>query len=124
MTNFLIKYSSPDCGLCHRMGLHDTRVAQELGLEFEQCYPQITPDDPNTILFKEYIAAIADTRPRSEECKDCDGPIYGWPTYLLVSKVGGSAVVRAKYQGAAPKAKFREILLELIKGLSNQDKSS
>lgn len=30
----LLKFSSEDCGTCHRMSHYDASVAEELGLEF------------------------------------------------------------------------------------------
>lgn len=104
------------------MSFHDAKVAKELGLEFEECYPEVSPNDPNTVLFDQYVTTITASRQRSPalsaECADCDEPAYGWPTYLLVSKQGETASVLAKYQGAAPKAKFREIISELIQAAS------
>ena len=34
MTKSLIKFSSEDCGTCHRMSFFDSKVANELGIEF------------------------------------------------------------------------------------------
>ena len=30
----VIKFSSEDCGICHKMSFYDEKVAQELGLQF------------------------------------------------------------------------------------------
>ena len=34
MTQALIKFSSEDCGTCHKMSFYDAKVAKELDLEF------------------------------------------------------------------------------------------
>jgi hypothetical protein len=95
------------------MGFHDYRVAEELGLSFEECYPEDFPNDPNSRLFAEYVVTSAGEE-ESGDCLDCDKEVYSWPTYLLVQRSESGSTVRAKYQGAAPKARFREIISELI----------
>jgi len=30
----VIKFSSEDCGICHKMSFYDQKVSQELGLQF------------------------------------------------------------------------------------------
>ena len=34
MSLSVIKFSSEDCGLCHKMAFYDQKVAEELGLQF------------------------------------------------------------------------------------------
>ena len=34
MGRAVIKFSSEDCGICHKMSFYDEKVATELGLEF------------------------------------------------------------------------------------------
>ena len=34
MTKAVVKFSSEDCGVCHKMSFYDAKVAKELDLEF------------------------------------------------------------------------------------------
>jgi len=34
MERAVIKFSSEDCGICHKMSFYDQKVSQELGLQF------------------------------------------------------------------------------------------
>lgn len=100
------------------MGFHDYRVAEELGLSFEECYPEDFPNDPNTRLFAEYVLADSEEK-EVAECLDCYQGVYAWPTYLLVQRSESGSIVKARYQGAAPKARFREIVAGLIEKALN-----
>lgn len=101
------------------MGFHDYRVAEELGLDFEECYPETSPNDPNTQLFADYVRITGEEQ-AAPDCSDCVQSTYGWPTYLLVHRTEAGTRVWGRYQGAAPKAKFRVIISELIKSIGNQ----
>ncbi len=34
MSRAVIKFSSEDCGICHKMSFYDQKVSEELGLQF------------------------------------------------------------------------------------------
>jgi hypothetical protein len=81
----VLKFSSEDCGTCHRMSHYDAKVAEELGLAFVSVMLQY----PN----KEGM---------------------GWPTYLVVSDVHADFVVHGELKGGMPKGDFRERLQSLL----------
>jgi hypothetical protein len=81
------------------MAFHDAAVAEELGLAFEECYPEKEPASPLAKVFSEYVAEDAS---------------FGWPTYVLVERTEYSIHPLARYQGGVPKAKFREVVRHLI----------
>ncbi|MCP9849569.1 thioredoxin family protein [Cyanobium sp. Morenito 9A2] len=92
----VIKFSSEDCGTCHRMAHYDAKVAAELGLEFVSVMLQ----DTNT--YRKYRPVLLSQYPSK------DG--MGWPTYLVVSDPEGSFEVHGKVKGGLPKGEFRERL--------------
>lgn len=99
MTLKLVKYSSHECGLCARMAFHDSSVASEFGLDFEECYPESDPGSELSALFNQYVAT---------------DELYGWPTYVLIIQTPDELKPLGQFQGAAPKARFREIVRRLM----------
>ena len=96
----VLKFSSEDCGTCHRMSNYDAKVAEELGLTFVSVMLQ----DTNT--YRRYRQVLLRQYPNK------DG--MGWPTYLVVSQLeeeyGGEFVIHGEVKGGMPKADFRERL--------------
>lgn len=92
----LLKFSSEDCGTCHRMSHYDARVAEELGLEFVSVMLQ------DTATYRRYRKVLLARYPNK------DG--MGWPTYLLVSNVEAEFVIHGELRGGMPKGDFRERL--------------
>ena len=92
----LLKFSSEDCGTCHRMSHYDGRVAEELGLEFVSVMLQ------DTATYRRYRRVLLARYPNKEG--------MGWPTYLLVSDVDASFVIHGELRGGMAKGDFRERL--------------
>ena len=89
----LLKFSSEDCGTCHRMAHYDARVAEELGLEFVSVMLQ------DTDTYRRYRRVLLAQYPNKEG--------MGWPTYLLVSEVETDFVIHGEIRGGMPKGDFR-----------------
>ena len=100
MTYSLIKFSSEDCGTCHRMSFFDSKVSKELGIEF------ISVKLQDTEAYRKYRPILLKQYPNKEG--------MGWPTYLLVNKPDGEFEIIGELKGGIPKADFRERLTKLI----------
>jgi len=48
MTRAVLKFSSEDCGICHKMAFYDEKVAKELDLAFVDIKMQDTRPTANT----------------------------------------------------------------------------
>ena len=88
------KFSSEDCGTCHRMSNYDARVAEELGLEFVSVLLQ------DTDTYRRYRKVLLAHYPNKEG--------MGWPTYLVVSNPESEFVILGEIKGGMPKGDFRE----------------
>ena len=100
MSYSLIKFSSEDCGTCHRMSFFDSKVADELGLEFINVKLQ------DTVVYRKYRPILLTQYPSKEG--------MGWPTYLLVDDPDGEFKIIGELKGGIPKGDFRERLVKLI----------
>ena len=100
MSYSLIKFSSEDCGTCHRMSFFDSKVADELGLEFINVKLQ------DTVVYRKYRPILLTQYPSKEG--------MGWPTYLLVDDPEGEFKIIGELKGGIPKGDFRERLVKLI----------
>ena len=100
MSCSLIKFSSEDCGTCHRMSNYDSKVAAELNCAFVSVLMQ----DP--ILYRKYRKILLSKYPKKEG--------MGWPTYLLVENPEEEFVVHGEIKGGMPKGDFRNRLNSLI----------
>ena len=100
MSYSLIKFSSEDCGTCHRMSFFDSKVANELGLEFINVKLQ------DTVVYRKYRPILLTQYPSKEG--------MGWPTYLLVDDPEGQFKILGELKGGIPKGDFRERLVKLI----------
>ena len=96
----LIKFSSEDCGTCHRMSFFDSKVATELGLEF------ISVKLQDTVVYRKYRPILLKQYPTKEG--------MGWPTYLLVNEPEGDFKIIGELKGGIAKGDFRERLEQLI----------
>ncbi len=101
MSLALIKFSSEDCGTCHKMSHYDSKVAEELGFEFINVLMQ----DVNA--YRKYRQILLQKYPKKEG--------MGWPTYLLVSDPESDFKIIGEVKGGMPKGDFRNRL----KGLTN-----
>ncbi len=96
----LLKFSSEDCGTCHRMSHYDSKVAEELGLLFVNIMLQ------DTATYRKYRQILLSKYPNKEG--------MGWPTYLLVSNPEGEFTVHGELKGGMQKGDFRSKLSQLI----------
>jgi hypothetical protein len=96
----VLKFSSEDCGTCHRMSNYDAKVAEELGLSFVSVMLQ------DTDTYRLYRRVLLSHYPNKEG--------MGWPTYLVVSQLEeeyqGAFVIHGEVKGGMPKGDFRERL--------------
>ena len=100
MTFTLIKFSSEDCGTCHRMSHYDSLVAEELGCLFVSVKLQ------DTVSYRKYRNILLSKYPNKEG--------MGWPTYLLVSDPEVDFTVLGELKGGMQKGEFRERLSGLL----------
>ena len=100
----LLKFSSEDCGTCHRMSHYDAKVAEELGLTFVSVMLQ------DTETYRRYRKILLAQYPSKEG--------MGWPTYLLVSDVEAEFTIHGELKGGMPKGDFRERLQSVLSDLS------
>lgn len=101
----LLKFSSEDCGTCHRMSHYDAKVADELGLEFVSVMLQ------DTETYRRYRKVLLAQYPNKEG--------MGWPTYLIVRDAEASFVIHGEVKGGMPKGDFRQRLQDLLAALEN-----
>ena len=90
----VLKFSSEDCGTCHRMSNYDARVAEELGLQFVSVLLQ------DTHTYRRYRKVLLAQYPNKEG--------MGWPTYLVVSNPESDFVIHGEVKGGMAKGDFRE----------------
>jgi hypothetical protein len=96
----VLKFSSEDCGTCHRMSHYDARVAEELGLAFVSVMLQ------DTVTYRTYRKVLLARYPDKEG--------MGWPTYLVVSRLEEDFVIHGEVKGGMPKGDFRERLSAVL----------
>ena len=100
MSYSLIKFSSEDCGTCHRMSFYDSKVANELDIDFIRVKLQ------DTTVYRKYRPILLKQYPTKEG--------MGWPTYLLVDNPEGDFRIIGELKGGIAKGEFRERLAKLI----------
>ena len=105
MSYSLIKFSSEDCGTCHRMSFFDSKVADELEIEF------ISVKLQDTLVYRKYRSILLKQYPTKEG--------MGWPTYLLVDDPEGEFKIIGEVKGGMAKGDFRERLTKLVSNVSN-----
>ncbi len=100
MTVSVIKYSSEDCGTCHRMSHYDSSVVKELGLEFIDVPMQ------STDIYRKYRKILLTQYPNKEG--------MGWPTYIIVSSPEEDFEIIGEIKGGMSKGDFRQRLSSLV----------
>ncbi|MFW6296856.1 MAG: thioredoxin family protein [Halothece sp.] len=100
MSRAVIKFSSEDCGLCHKMSFYDEKVAKELGLEFVEVKLQ------DTKTYRKYRNILLKQYPNKEG--------MGWPTYLVCDEPEGDFSILGEVKGGHPKGEFRSRLQQIV----------
>jgi hypothetical protein len=100
MTRSVVKFSSEDCGICHKMSFYDRKVSEELGMEFIDVKMQ----DRET--YGKYRKILLQQYPNKEG--------MGWPTYLVCDDPTGEFQILGEVKGGHPKGEFRQKLQEVI----------
>ncbi|WP_152557540.1 MULTISPECIES: thioredoxin family protein [unclassified Prochlorococcus] len=96
----VIKYSSEDCGTCHRMSHYDASVTIEMNLEFIDVPMQ------DTNQYRKYRRILISKYPNKEG--------MGWPTYLIVEEPLADFKIIGEIKGGMSKGEFRENLNDII----------
>ncbi len=96
----VLKFSSEDCGTCHRMSHYDSKVVEELGLEFISVILQ------DTQTYRKYRNVLLKQYPNKEG--------MGWPTYIVVKNLEADFSIIGEVKGGHPKGQFRELISQLI----------
>ncbi len=100
MMRSLIKFSSEDCGICHKMSFFDQKVSEELGLEFIDVKMQ------DTATYRKYRKILLSQYPDKAE--------MGWPTYLVCDSPEGEFQILGEVKGGHPKGEFRSKLQAVL----------
>ena len=101
----VLKFSSEDCGTCHRMSHYDAAVCHELGCTFVSVMLQ------DIDLYRRYRRVLLAQYPNKEG--------MGWPTYLMVSEAEASFEIHGEVKGGMPKGDFRKRLQQLLDTLAS-----
>tara|TARA_Y100001968_G_scaffold113737_1_gene103157 strand:- start:27934 stop:28245 length:312 start_codon:yes stop_codon:yes gene_type:complete len=96
----LLKFSSEDCGTCHRMSHYDSKVTEELGCEFVSVVLQ------DIDVYRKYRKILLTQYPNKEG--------MGWPTYLLVNDLNNEFKIIGELKGGMSKGDFRNRLQDII----------
>lgn len=104
MSLTVVKFSSEDCGLCHKMSFYDQKVAEELGLEFVDVKMQ------DTATYRKYRKILLSQYPNKTD--------MGWPTYIVCDSPEEDFKIVGEVKGAHPKGEFREKLQALVAQLN------
>ena len=95
----VIKFSSEDCGTCHRMSHYDAKVAGELGAEFVSVMLQ------DTEAYRKYRKILLKQYPNKED--GLAHPFLGYDPE-------GDFSIHGELKGGMPKGEFRTRLGELL----------
>ncbi len=100
MPNSILKFSSADCGTCHRMSHYDQAVSEELGCVFIDVQMQDTSTyvKYRKILLKQYPKKVG----------------MGWPTYLVVDNTNDEFKILGEIKGGMSKGDFRDKLSLIV----------
>jgi thiol-disulfide isomerase/thioredoxin len=96
----VLKFSSENCGTCHRISHYNARVVEEPDLAFVGVMLQ---DTATYRLYRKVLLACYSNK---------EG--MGWPTYLVVSQGEEDFVIRGELRGGMPKGDFRERLSAVL----------
>lgn len=100
MSPTVLKFSSEDCGICHKMAFYDQKVAEELGLGFVDIKMQ------DTATYRKYRKILLTQYPTKEG--------MGWPTYIICQDPEGEAQILGEVKGGHPKGEFRSRLQAVL----------
>ena len=101
MDRTVIKFSSEDCGICHKMAFFDQKVAEELGLKFVDCKMQ------DTATYRKYRKILLTQYP--------DKADMGWPTYIVCDSPDSDEFrILGEVKGGHPKGEFRNRLQAVL----------
>ena len=100
MSYTVLKFSSEDCGTCHRMSHYDESVSNELGISF------ISVKLQDTETYRKYRPILMKQYPNKEG--------MGWPTYLIVDSIESDFNIIGEVKGGMPKGEFRKKLESII----------
>ncbi|TGG81765.1 MAG: thioredoxin family protein [Aphanocapsa feldmannii 288cV] len=92
----VLKFSSEDCGTCHRMAHYDAKVCNELGHDL------VTVMMQDTATYRTYRKVLLARYPDKEG--------MGWPTYLVVSNPEADFTIHGEVRGGMSKGDFRRRL--------------
>lgn len=105
MSRAVIKFSSEDCGICHKMSFYDQKVATELELDFIDVKMQ------DTQTYRKYRQILLAQYPNKEG--------MGWPTYLVCDSPEGDFKILGEVKGGHPKGEFRNRLKSVLASASD-----
>ena len=97
MDRSVIKFSSEDCGICHKMSFFDKKVSEELGLQFIDVKMQ------DTATYRKFLLS-----------QYPDKAEMGWPTYLVCDSPEGEFQIIGEVKGGHPKGEFRTKLQAVL----------
>ncbi|MEO0351422.1 MAG: thioredoxin family protein [Cyanobacteria bacterium P01_A01_bin.15] len=100
MGKAVLKFSSEDCGICHKMSFYDAKVADELGLAFVDIKMQ------DTATYRKYRQVLLSLYPNKAD--------MGWPTYIICEEPEGEFQILGEVKGGHPKGEFRKRLQAVI----------
>ena len=100
MDHSILKFSSEDCGTCHRMSFYDKSVSTELGVKFIDVPMQ------NTSIYRKYRKILLEKYP--------DKKNMGWPTYILIKGSESDYEIVGEIKGGMGKSEFRSKLSEQL----------
>ncbi|WP_320667678.1 thioredoxin family protein [Prochlorococcus sp. MIT 1307] len=96
----IVKFSSEDCGTCHRMSHYDSLVSEELGCLFINVMLQDTEN------YRKYRKILLEKYPNKEG--------MGWPTYIIVNNPDSNYTILGDLKGGMSKGDFRNRLSNLL----------
>ena len=96
----IVKFSSEDCGTCHRMSHYDSLVIEELGCLFVNVMLQDTEQ------YRKYRRILLAKYPNKEG--------MGWPTYLVVKSPDNDFSIIGELKGGMSKGDFRQKLSNIL----------
>jgi hypothetical protein len=102
----VVKFSSEECGICHKMSFYDKKVAEELGLEFIDVKMQ------DTATYRKYRRILLSQYPDKSQ--------MGWPTYIICDAPEGEFQIVGEVKGGHPKGEFRE-RIQAVLSAANQN---
>ena len=100
MSLAVIKFSSEDCGICHKMSFYDQKVAGELNLDFIDVKMQ------DTTAYRKYRQILLAQYPNKAD--------MGWPTYLICNSPEGDFKIVGEVKGGHPQGEFCQKLKEVV----------